>query len=98
MSSSAISSAVFTPINKKKKLREIFANTTTNGCDDKQSLCKVPRRKDRLVPNSMPPLKIDTAQCDDSVLKAVPQNSIFNQFLDFAASLIIILSSTGLPH
>jgi hypothetical protein len=80
MSSSTISSVVFTPINKKKKLREIFANTATNCCDEKQSLCKVPRRKDRLVPNSMPPLKIDIAQCDDSVMKAVPQNSDLNQF------------------
>ena len=71
MSSSAISSAVFTPINKKKKLRETFANSSLNSCDEKQSLCKVPRRKDRLVPNSMPPLKIDTAQCDDSITKAV---------------------------
>lgn len=77
MSSSAISSAVFTPINKKKKHREILnqkkdeALFSSNSCDDKQTIFKVPRRKDRLVPNSMPPLKIDTAQCDDSVMKAV---------------------------
>lgn len=73
MSSSAISSAVFTPINKKKKHREILnqKKDEANTCDDKQTIFKVPRRKDRLVPNSLPPLKIDTAQCDDSVMKAV---------------------------
>lgn len=66
MSSSAITSAVFAPVNKKKKQRESFpfSSATPQSNDCKQSLCKVPRKKDR-VSSNMSALKVDTTQSDD---------------------------------
>lgn len=67
MSSSAITSAVFAPVIKKKKQRESFpfSSATPQSNDCKQSLCKVPRKKDRSASSNMSGLKIDTTQSDD---------------------------------
>lgn len=71
MSSSAISSAVFAPINKKKKHREVFpqSSATQSVYDDKLSapFCKQPRRKDKTQTSKTPQLKIDVTEDDDEM-------------------------------
>ena len=67
MSSSAITSAVFAPVIKKKKQRESFPFTsaTPQSDDCKQSICKIQRKKDRSASSNMSALKIDTTQFED---------------------------------
>ena len=67
MSSSAITSAVFAPVIKKKKQRESFPFTsaTPQNDDCKQSICKIQRKKDRSASSNMSALKIDTTQFED---------------------------------
>lgn len=75
MSSNAISSAVFSPITKKKKLREVFphsSSTYPNNDDKNSSQCgKQPRRRDKKKSGTLQTMRIDVSADDEDDLMMV---------------------------